>query len=169
MLARLSSWRRGGPTFVSELVLITIDPETGARKDIEWIGTPGDIENARMQYWSPVADIIAVEDFALGDRHRIFLLDLESRETRKIAEYNSSTITGLDWSPDGRTIVFSGRVDGRHQLFRVSASGGKAEKLTHSMRSNFLMPQVSPDGLWIAAARATTTRQLWYRNLALAH
>ena len=162
----LSSWRQGGRPFVSELVLITIDPETGARKNVEWIGTPGDIENARMQYWSPVADIIAVEDWALEDRHRIFLLDLESRETRKIAEFNSSTFTGLDWSPDGGTIVFSGRVDGRYQLFRVSASGGKVEKLTHSMRGNLLMPQVSPDGRWIAATRATTTRQLWHRNLA---
>lgn len=164
----LSSWRQGGAKFVNELVLITIDPETGARQNIEWIGTPGDIENPRMHYWSPVDDIIAVEDWGLGgDVHRIILLDLESRETREIAEFKSTTFTGLDWSPDGRTIVFSGRIDGRYQLFRVSASGGKVERLTHSMRGNLQMPQVSPDGRWIAASRITTTRQLWHRDLTL--
>lgn len=161
----MSSWRRGGPTYVAELVVVTIDPDTGEQTQIDWIGLPGDLDNARMQYWSPVTDEIAIEDFGLGDLRRIFVLDLKTNKTRELTRFTSSTITGLDWSPDGGSIIYSDRVNERHQLFKIPAMGGAPVQLSHELSGNLVQPQVSPDGRFIAATRVVVNRALWSRPL----
>jgi len=74
--------------------------------------------------------------------------------SRKLVAFASWTYGGLDWTPDGRTIVYGALADdgSRMQLFRIPAAGGSPLQLTHDSAS-VLPPQVSPDGRWIAATR----------------
>jgi Tol biopolymer transport system component len=156
-----SSWRRGGPLDVAELWIVTIDPATGEVKNSENLGVPKPMVSARLQYWSPVADELAVEDFATDDRHIIWLLDYKTRQVKNILEFPSATFSGLAWSADGKRIIYSGLIGGRQQLFEISRDGGTPHQITYEQFGSLILPQVSHDGRWIAATRAITTRELW--------
>jgi Tol biopolymer transport system component len=156
-----SSWKRGGALDVAELWIVTIDPATGKVLASENLGVPKPMVSARMQYWSPVTDELAIEDFAADDRHIIWLMDYKSRQLRKVLEFPSVTFSGLAWSADGRKIIYSGSTNGRQQLFEVSRSGGTPRQITFEEFGNLILPVVSHDGRWIAATRAITTRGLW--------
>ena len=93
------------------------------------------------------------------------MLDLKTNKTRELTRFTSSTITGLDWSPDGGSIIYSDRVNERHQLFKIPAMGGAPVQLSHELSGNLVQPQVSPDGRFIAATRVVVNRALWSRPL----
>jgi Tol biopolymer transport system component len=52
------------------------------------------------------------------------------------------------WSPDGRWLAFVGERSGNFDIYRVSATGGKEERLTSSPGFDD-GPDYSPDGKWI--------------------
>jgi TolB protein len=53
------------------------------------------------------------------------------------------------WSPDGRWILFAGKVGERRQLWKVSPEGGEPVRVPTSGVSNPSEPDWSPDGKWI--------------------
>lgn len=57
-------------------------------------------------------------------------------------------VTGVRWAPDGKSLVFATDYGGneRHDLYRVPAEGGVAEKLTDSPKVGESEPHFSPDG-----------------------
>ena len=117
-------------------------------------------EPTRVVAWSPVGDEIAIENDAGDGRHSIWILELAGGSAELVVEYDSDTYSGLDWLPDGQTLVYAALADGRYQLFSVSSSGGVPERLSDDP-GNLMQPQVSPDGRWIAATRVAFTRELW--------
>src|SRR5712672_4527227 len=52
------------------------------------------------------------------------------------------------WSPDGRWLAFVGERGGNFDIYRVSSTGGKEERLTSSAGFDD-GPDYSPDGKWI--------------------
>jgi len=52
------------------------------------------------------------------------------------------------WSPDGNWLAFVGERGGNFDIYRVSAGGGKEERLTTSPGFDD-GPDYSPDGKWI--------------------
>jgi TolB protein len=54
------------------------------------------------------------------------------------------------WSPDGETICFAAKMNGRRVLAKVSAGGGEAQRIPTSGVANPTEPDWSPDGKWIA-------------------
>jgi len=57
------------------------------------------------------------------------------------------------WSPDGRTICFSSRHEGRSALFVVSVDGGSMRRLSTGGALNCTEPDWSPDGKQIVFTR----------------
>ena len=53
------------------------------------------------------------------------------------------------WTPDGRSIIFTSDRGGSAQIYKVSASGGQAKRLTFDGKYN-AGADVSPDGRKIA-------------------
>lgn len=154
------SWERGGVPGVGTPWIATIDLDSGRALAIEPLPLPDPLRTATLVSWSPVGEELAIEADAGNGRQAIWVLDLASEQVDKVVEYDSDTYSGLDWTPDGKTIVYSARSEGRFQLFGVSRSGGVPKRLSDDS-GNLLQPQVSPDGRWIAATRIEFTRELW--------
>lgn len=81
----------------------------------------------------------------------------------RIIEFNTTegTWMSLDISPDGKHIVF----DLMGDIFRIPASGGKAEQITDGMAFD-THPRYSPDGKYLLyTSDGDGEENLYYRNL----
>lgn len=94
-----------------------------------------------------------------GDGGGIGLRDLR---TRKISRLTSGSAQELDFSPDGRRLVFTGqrRCGGgdrhlRFALLSVGLSGGQPHILRRSCKREFIAPAWSPNGSRIVFTRKT--------------
>jgi len=158
------SWERDGQPGVSKPWIVTIDPATGKVASIKRLPLPDPIKNANWESWSPTGDEIAFEEHAESGGRILWVVSTDGKRAEKLAEYASSTYGGLDWTPDGKTIVYGASAGERMQLFAVPRSGGTPRQLTNDP-ANLMHPQVSPDGRWIACTRMAQVKEIQRRKL----
>lgn len=122
--------------------------------------------------WSPDGKWIALAREINADHETdLYLIRPDGTGLHKLLD-RPGTETGPSWSPDGRTIVFSGseqRPSGvRESIFTVPAGGGKVTRLTTG--DHDVDPVWSPDGKQIALQRSpiipegTDERRVWVMN-----
>jgi Tol biopolymer transport system component len=153
------SWERGGPQGVSKPWIVTIDPLSGKPARAERLPLPESIKNVAQESWSPKGDEIALEERGEGDSSVLWVIGIDGKRPVRLVEYTSSTFGGLDWTPDGKTIVYGALAGERMQLFAVQSSGGPPRQLTDDS-ANLMHPQVSPDGRWIACTRLSQSKEI---------
>lgn len=159
-----SSWEKGGKPGVARLWVVTISPETGSALGSVKLTLPAQILNPEWAVWSPKNDEIAVADESAPGERVIWMISPDGRQAQPLVKYKSDTYGGLDWTPDGQTIIYSAIQDGRMQLFAMPRAGGNPVKLSNDT-ANLLHPRVSPDGRWIAATRLEITQEIWKKKL----
>jgi regulation of enolase protein 1 (concanavalin A-like superfamily) len=94
-----------------------------------------------------------------GGKSVIYVLPATGGVPRRVTEHGPSYLHG--WSPDGRSLVFTGERDGEFDIYRVPAEGGAEVRLT-SAEGLDDGSEYSPDGAWIYFNSARTGRmQLW--------
>ena len=134
--------------------VITLDTAAGRATSSTRLPLPAGLTGAEMVAWSPGGDEIAVEEAMAGGRHALWVMRSDGSAARKLVDYPMRTYGGVDWTPDGKTLIYSALSGTRMQLFAIPAAGGTPRRLT-SGTAHLLHPQVSPDGRWIAATRLT--------------
>jgi TolB protein len=134
--------------------LIALDTAMGRATSSARLSLPTGISGAEMVAWAPVGDEIAIEEASSPGRHALWVVRSDGTTGRKIVDYPMRTYGGVDWTPDGKTLIYSALSATRMQLFAIPATGGVPRRLT-SGSAHLLHPQVSPDGRWIAATRLT--------------
>jgi Tol biopolymer transport system component len=160
-----TSWAKEGAPGASFAWTVTIDPATGRPTGHGRVSLPAAIHGAEMAAWSPAGGEIAIEEKLDEERHALWVVRADGSQARKVVEYAMPTYGGVDWTPDGRSLVYSAVAGDRMQLFIVSASGGNPRQLTADS-ANLLHPQVSPDGRFISATRILQERAIWRLELA---
>ncbi len=100
--------------------------------------------------WSPDGEHLAVAVFAEG-RNKIQLYRTRDGRRDRLLTVPSEIgeIRGPVYSPDGNRMAFSGKVEGRTDLFIKELESGEVTRLT-SDRYTALQPTFSPDGRRIA-------------------
>jgi len=162
------SWERGGTARFSVPWVATIDPEAGKIVRVERLPLPVGVRGVEWEAWSPTSDEIAFTAVESEDRRALWVVSADGsppRRAEKLTEYSSSTYGGLDWTPDGKTLVYSALAEGRMQLFSIARAGGSSRQLTQG-DITLLHPQVSPDGRWIACTQTVQTKTIWKLRLA---
>ena len=75
-------------------------------------------------------------------------MNIASKRLKRITNHR-----GIDtepvWTPDGKSIIFTSNRPGTPQIYRVSANGGTARRLTFEGRYN-TAASISPDGRYLA-------------------
>ncbi len=94
--------------------------------------------------WSPDGSRIAFVSKSHG-HDRLMVLDAEEKEVIKTFPYRFDSITSPDYSPDGKSIIFSATKDGKSDLYITSAIGESLERLTDD-RYDDKEPDFAPSG-----------------------
>jgi hypothetical protein len=123
---------------VRKLSSATSNPHFDALRYVESAGT-----------WSPDGQYFAYAVFDEGD-NAIEIVEVSSGdEWRKVKPLPNAAINNPAWSPDGRSIAFSGTVGGISDLYLYDVESGQVRQLTDDKHGDF-MPDWSPDGRTIA-------------------
>jgi len=156
-------WEKGGAP-LSRCWVLTLDPTLARVQRVEKVPLPSDIRSAASAAWSPKGDEIAIEDHGQNERRALWVVSPDGGRSQKLLEYRGTTYGGLDWTADGTAIVFSALESGRMQIFVIPRNGGKP-KLISRDSATLILPQVSPDGHWVAASRIEFRKEIWRRRL----
>jgi hypothetical protein len=85
-------------------------------------------------------------------QNQLVVVDVDRpRRTRNIAVPGVPSLNNPAWSPDGRTLVLTGLVDGISNLYSFDMETRQVEKLTND-RYSHIHPTWSPDGRYLAFA-----------------
>jgi Tol biopolymer transport system component len=125
---------------IRKLSSATSNPHFDALRYVESAGT-----------WSPDGKLFAYAVFDEGD-NALEIVEVENgSEWRKVRPLPNAAINNPAWSPDGRSIVFSGTVGGISDLYLWDVESNQVRQLTNDKYGDF-MPDWSPDGRTIAFA-----------------
>jgi Tol biopolymer transport system component len=108
--------------------------------------------------WSPDNSRFAFIAQSEGD-HEIAILEVGTTNIeRRLRVPGVGAISNIAWSPNGRTIAFSGQKGGISDLYLVDLEAGSVRQLTNDRYAD-IQPTWSPDGTTIAFAtdRGTQT------------
>jgi Tol biopolymer transport system component len=122
---------------------VTSVVKEGDVDDIEYIESAGT--------WSPDSREFA---FVTVEKGRNVLVIKEAQTGKTVREIRPEGLTAFQnpsWSPDGKTIVFTGLQQGQADLYLLDIASEKWTKLTNDRYSEIL-PNWSPDGRFIVAA-----------------
>ncbi|MBT8219553.1 MAG: PD40 domain-containing protein [Bacteroidia bacterium] len=101
--------------------------------------------------WSPNSKEFAVVGFKKGV-NAILVKDIETgRTTREITIPEIPAFSNISWSPDGKSIVLAGLVNGQIDLYQYFLKDGKVIQLTDNTASE-MQPYWSSDGNTIVFA-----------------
>lgn len=142
-------------------VVVEIDPDTGApvdQHDLPATGILGDVLSAA---YSPTAPEVALEERTPEGRRRLWLVSLEGAPPRLLAAYDAiPEVGGIDFDPEGASVLYTALAGEHHQLFRVGIDGGATPERLTAVDEELFAPQVSPDGSRVAVTVYTHTKTM---------
>jgi len=104
-----------------------VDLESGARQPVS--DPPEGIVGDDSPAFSPDGRSIAFLRSISGAIGDIFVMSADGRAARRVTTDNADVI-GIDWEPDGRSLVFSSDRAGGISMFRVPVAGGEPTLVT---------------------------------------
>jgi Tol biopolymer transport system component/predicted Ser/Thr protein kinase len=78
-------------------------------------------------------------------------------EARRLT-FDERVVNGIDWTPDGRNVVFSSDRSGGQEMWKVASAGGQPERLAFGDGHH---PSMSRDGHRLAFARSISDYNIW--------
>ncbi|MGD0890239.1 MAG: hypothetical protein ABR923_01810 [Terracidiphilus sp.] len=109
---------------------------------------------------SPDNQLLAISDSSSEDKKsRVYIVPIGGGTPRQITPNAPSYWHG--WSPDGKTLAFTGERNGNFDIYAIAAAGGEETRLTTADGLDD-GPEYSPDGAWIYFnSERTGHMQIW--------
>jgi hypothetical protein len=153
------SWDKNGVSRFAKPWIITIDPATGQSLGAKRMPLPAGVAGIAGEAWSPRDAEIAFIERIDDVRRALWLSRPDGSGAHKLVEFQSYTIGGVAWTPDGQDLLYSALANDRMQIFTIARSGGVPRQLTHG-DVNMMHPSVSPNGRLVAASRIPWRKEL---------
>lgn len=118
--SRLAFSARRGRQGAFALHLLELDGSPTQRLTAPASTYPGDLAPA----FSPDGRLLAFVRTQLDGRQDVAVVTVEGGRVRRLAREQKG-VTGLDWMPDGREVVYAANRDGAAGLWRASLDGGE--------------------------------------------
>jgi Tol biopolymer transport system component len=141
--------------------IYTIDLASGAitalTRDGDW--------NDEQPRWSPDGTRIAFKSNRSGS-YNLYVMDADGGRVTRVTDHGRND-QEPSWLPDGQSLVYASERDrgpGRFDLYRVWLADGAIERLTVFFEGYAIMPNVSPDGNWVAFVATTFPMDGGYAN-----
>ena len=94
----------------------------------------------------------------------LYVMDIKTPASVKRLTYAGQFNATPNWSPDGKKIVFASSIDGRFDLFTITADGSKIERVTKNEGNNE-DPSYSPDGNFLAfSSNRSKGKNIFFMN-----
>jgi Tol biopolymer transport system component len=152
----LAAVDKGSPQEPDGIFLIST--ESGEKRRLTSL--PAQSFGDRFPVFSPNGQILALARFRSLGVADIYLLPVAGGETRRLT-FDDRDIRGLDWTPDGRSIVFSSSRGGGYSLWRIPISGGTPEPLATSGATVLLFPSIARQGNRMAYVQSVADLDIW--------
>jgi TolB protein len=138
--------------------LFTIDLASGAIAQL----TSGRNHHDTHPRWSPDGKRISFESTRQGGNQvDLYVMDADGANVTRVTDHPANDFDPI-WMPDGQSLIFSSERDSRSDLYRVWLKDRKVDRLTNHFVGRAIMPNVSPDGRYVAFAAQTLQRlQFW--------
>lgn len=109
---------------------------------------------------SPDGTMLAISDQSQEPRRsQVYVVPIAGGTPRRVTRDSPSYWHG--WSPDGRTLAFTGQRNGNFDIYTIPVGGGEETRLTTAEETDD-GPEYSPDGEYIYFNSARTgTMQIW--------
>ena len=98
------------------------------------------------------------------DRQQIAVVDIQHGSAAKILPAPAQQLRGLDWAPDGESLLFSAKSGRRFGLWRLQADGSKSPEVYPVEGGDVFNPSISRDGR-IAVEEVEQDRDVWSADL----
>ena len=112
--------------------------------------------------WSPNGKWIAFVSDRTG-RQEVWISDELGKTPKQVSDVDCDK-SGVAWSPDSKSLLWSGS---DHKLRNVDVESGKTDVAASGEAGNVMGAQYSPDGKWIAYAKQDKLLRshVWVKNL----
>ncbi len=142
--------------------LFLLSTKTGEKQKLT--NPPAQSYGDRNQVFSPDGKTLAFVRTSAIDVEDIYLLPAAGGEPQRLTFDNKFT-GGLDWTANGREIVFSSTRAGNPNLWLISVTGGTPQLLP-GIGTNAVSPTVSRQGNRLAYMQATEDSNIWRIELS---
>lgn len=115
--------------------------------------------------WSPDGRRIAFKS-TRGGSYNLYVMDADGGNVIRLTDHAGND-HDPSWLPDGESLVFASDRDrgpGRLDLYRLWIADGSVERLTTFFNGYAFMPNVSPDGAWVAFVATTFPTEYGFAN-----
>ncbi len=140
--------------------LVSVSSTTGEEKVIT--SPPGEDQDCYSRV-SPDGRTIAFVRYLshwVGD---IYTMDGDGGNLKRVT-FDSRDVRGLDWTAEGRQIVFASKLRGAYELRVIDKSGGESTPIP-SDTASIADPNVSPKGGFIAFVESEENWNIWRTSI----
>jgi Tol biopolymer transport system component len=148
-----ASMSEGRPPF--SIFLVSVND-----RQLRQVTTPPPEHSDRLPRFSPDGQTLAFTR-GRGRVQDIYLTPLAGSEPKRLTS-DGQEVRGLDWTADGKEIVFSSARAGRPSLWRIAVTGGDAQMLP-GLPENMYGPTLSRRGSRMAFTHRLDDRNIWRR------
>jgi Tol biopolymer transport system component/DNA-binding winged helix-turn-helix (wHTH) protein len=143
------------PTRLSKLAI-----DTGERTPLT--APPANIRGDACPVVSPDGKMVCFYRMKAEDFCEIYLIPVGGGQPRLL--YSGTQVHGVDWTPNGREIIFSTARASKFQIWRIPVSGGVPQAITSGAEDS-LYPAVARRGNRLAYELARANDNLWRIDL----
>jgi Tol biopolymer transport system component len=132
--------------------LCIVDAKGTARQQVTTLGgaeeRAGDAARSSVtsMAWSPhgAALAVAVQSEGQGGSSGIFRVELDARSGKRLTKLTANA--PIVWEAATDDLIFSAQVEGRSDVYRLAAAGGKPEPITSALVDGAREPDVADNG-----------------------